>query len=111
MHGPVDQNLARRLVELRAHCKISPTELSRALSVTRGTISDYLHGKSHIPTEQLGTLARAMHCEERDLHMPPGSPLPRLRFRPAGRQNAPSSPYKIDFHIPHCLLPNADELI
>jgi hypothetical protein len=67
-----------------------------------------VHGKSHIPSERLGTIARAMHCEERDLQMPPGSPLPRLRFRPARRQNAQLSPYKVDFSIPHYLPVSAD---
>ena len=106
MHEPVDQNLACRLTELRAHCNISLTELAGS-GVTRETISRYVHGKSHIPSERLGTIARAMHCEERDLQMPPGSPLPRLRFRPARRQNAQSSPYKVDF--PHYLPASADE--
>ena len=89
---------------------ISLTELAGALGVTRETISRYVHGKSHIPSERLGTMARAMHCEERDLQMPPGSPLPRLRFRPVRRQNAQSSPYKVDFNIPHYLPVSADEL-
>jgi len=111
MREPVDQKLACRLRELRAHCNISMAELARAIGVTKGTISGYLHGKSNIPSERLGTFARAMHCEERDLHMPPGSPLPRLRFCPAGRQDAQPSPYKIDFNIPHYLLAGADEPI
>jgi transcriptional regulator with XRE-family HTH domain len=98
-------------MELRAYCNITPRELARAVGVTRGTISDYLHGKSSVPSERLATLARAMHCEERDLRMPPGSPLPRLRFRPAGRQNAQPSPYKIEFNISPYLLTGADELI
>jgi transcriptional regulator with XRE-family HTH domain len=110
MHEPVDQNLAYRLRELRAHSNISLTELAGTLGVTRETISRYVHGKSHIPSERLETLARAMHCEQRDLQMPPGSPLPRLRFRPARRQNALPSPYKIDFDIPHYLQVSADEL-
>ena len=110
MHEPVDQNLAYRLGELHAHSNISLTELAGALGVTRETISRYVHGKSHIPSERLETLARAMHCEQRDLQMPPGSPLPRLRFRPARRQNAQSSPYKVDFNMPHYLPVRADEL-
>jgi transcriptional regulator with XRE-family HTH domain len=110
MYEPVDQKLAYRLRELRAHCNISLTELAGALGVTRETISRYLYGKSHIPSERLGTMARAMHCEERDLQMLPGSPLPRLRFRPVRRQNAQSSPYKVDFNIPHYLPVSADEL-
>jgi transcriptional regulator with XRE-family HTH domain len=110
MHEPVEQNLAYRLRELRAHSNISLTELAGILGVTRETISRYVHGKSHIPSERLETLARALHCEERDLQMPPGSPLPRLRFRPARRQNAQSSPYKVDFNMPHYLPVSADEL-
>ena len=110
MHEPVDQNLAYRLRELRAHSNISLTELAGTLGVTKETISRYVHGKSHIPSERLETLARAMHCEERDLQMPPGSPLPRLRFWRARRQNAQSSPYKGDFNMPHYLPVSADEL-
>src|SRR6476620_7503176 len=72
MHELVDQNLAYRLGELRAHSNISLTELAGALGVTRETISRYVHGKSHIPTERLGTMARALNCAERDLYMPPG---------------------------------------
>src|SRR5215472_11833801 len=111
MHRTVDQNLARRLMELRAHCNISLIELAQALGVTRETISKYMHGKSSVPSERLGTLARAMYCEERDLHMPPGSLLPRLRFRPARRQDAQSLPYKIDYNITHYLPAGADEPI
>ena len=112
MHEPVDQNLACRLRELRSHCNISLTELAGALGVTRETISRYVHGKSHIPCERLGTMARAMHCEERDLQMPPGSPLPRLRFRPSSRQMAPTSLQgKIDLGHPHYLPVAADELV
>jgi transcriptional regulator with XRE-family HTH domain len=106
MHEPVDQNLAYRLRELRAHSNTSLTELAGTLGVTRETISRYVHGRSHFPSERLD----AMHCEERDLQMPPGSPLPRLRFRPARRQNAQSSPYKGDFNMPHYLPVSADEL-
>ena len=111
MHEPVDQNLACRLRELRAHCNISLAELARAIGVTKGTAWKYMHGKSHVPAERLESLARVMHCEESNLHMPPGTPLPRLRFRPASWQNdLPSSPYKIDFNIPHYLPVSADEI-
>ena len=79
MHEPADQNLACRLRELRAPCNISLTELAGALGITRETISRYVHGKTHIPSERLRTMARAMHCEERDLRMSPGSPLPWRR--------------------------------
>jgi hypothetical protein len=57
-----------------------------------------VHGKSHVPAERLETMARAMHVEGRYLHMPPGSPLPRLRFRPKWLQ--PPSQGKIDFKNP-----------
>ena len=76
MYELVDQKLAYRLRELRAHCNISLTELAGALGVTRETISRYLHGKSHIPSERLGTMARAMHCEERDLQCCPAHRCP-----------------------------------
>jgi transcriptional regulator with XRE-family HTH domain len=112
MHGPVDQKLARRLMELRAHCNISLTELAGAIGVTKGTIWKYVHGKSHVPAERLGQIARALHCEEHNLRMPPGSPLPQLRFRPVGRQIAPTSLRgKIDFKIPSYLPFSADESV
>jgi transcriptional regulator with XRE-family HTH domain len=109
MHEPVDQKLAYRLRELRAHCNISLAELARAVGVTKGTAWKYVHGKSHVPAERLETLARVMHCEESDLHTPPGSPLPRLRFRPARGPGGQSSRYKIVFNPPHYVPVSADE--
>jgi transcriptional regulator with XRE-family HTH domain len=110
MHEPVDQKLACRLRELRAHCNISLAELARAIGVTKGTTWKYMHGKSRVPAERLEMLARVMHCEEGNLHMPPGSPLPRLRFRQAREQTAGSSPFKVDFKIPYYLPSSADEV-
>jgi transcriptional regulator with XRE-family HTH domain len=98
-------------MELRAHCNISPAQLAGALGVTRGIISDYVHGRSNVPTEQLEALARPMYCEVSDLHMPPGSPLPRLRFRPRRLQNAQPSSNKIDFNTRRYLPVAADETI
>jgi transcriptional regulator with XRE-family HTH domain len=89
MHGTVDQQVARRLAELRAHSNVSLAELARAIGVTKKTVWRYVHGKTHIPAERLEMMARAMHCKESDLSMPPGSPLPRLSFRPVGRQITP----------------------
>jgi transcriptional regulator with XRE-family HTH domain len=111
MHNQADLKFAGRLRELRAHCNISLAELARAIGVTKGTAWKYMRGKSSVPTERLEILARAMHCEESDLHTPPGSPLPQLRLRPARQQSAQSSPYKIDFKIPYYHLPvSADEV-
>ena len=87
MQGPINQELARRVKELREHAKISLDELAVAIGVTKATIWQYEHGQSRIsPLRQEG-LARALYCEQGHLQMPPGSPLPRLSIRP-GRPTA-----------------------
>jgi transcriptional regulator with XRE-family HTH domain len=97
-------------MELRAYCNISPTELGRAVGVNKATIWQYENGKTRIPSKRLEAIARALHCEDHNLHMPPGSPLPRLRFRPTQRQTAPrSSLGKIDLKIPFYRSVSADE--
>jgi transcriptional regulator with XRE-family HTH domain len=85
----VDQELARRLGELRKHAKKSMAELAAAIGVTKATIWQYEHGKRSISRLRLEKIARALYCEERHLHMPLGSPLPRLSIRPR-RQTAPT---------------------
>ena len=89
MEGPINQELARRLKELREHAKISLAELAVAIGVTKATIWQYEHGKRSISRLRLEKIARALYCEERHLQMPPGSPLPRLSIRPR-RQTAPT---------------------
>ena len=82
MEGPINQELARRLKELREHAKISLAELAAAIGVTKATIWQYEHGQRHVSPLRLEEIARALYCDERHLHMPPRSPLPRLRIRP-----------------------------
>src|SRR5262249_6842052 len=82
MEGPINQELARRLKELREHAKISLAELAVAIGVTKATIWQYEHGQRRISPLRLEEIARALYCEQRHLHMPPGSPLPRLSIRP-----------------------------
>ena len=86
MQTPVDQELARRLKELRKHANISLAELAAAIGVTKAAIWQYEHGQRHVSPLRLEEIARALYCEERHLQMPPGSPLPRLSIRP--RQTA-----------------------
>ena len=78
----VNQELASRLKELRKYAKISLAELAAAIGVTKATIWQYEHGRRRISPLRLEELARALYCEERHLHMPPGSALPRLSLRP-----------------------------
>ena len=82
MLGPIDQALARRLKELREHAKISLAEVAAAIGVTKATVWQYERGRRRISALQLQGLARALYCEERYLHTPLGSPLPRLSIRP-----------------------------
>lgn len=91
MYATADQQFARRLAELRTHSNVSLAELAHAIGVSKTAIWKYIHGKTLVPAERLERMARAMHCEESDLRMPPGSPLPRLSFRPAGRRIDPPS--------------------
>ena len=78
----VNQELASRLKELRKYNKISLAELAAGVGVTKATIWQYEHGQRRISPLRLEELARALYCEERHLHMPSGSPLPRLSIRP-----------------------------
>jgi len=48
MEGPINQELARRLKELREHAKISLAELAVAIGVTKATIWQYEHGNRSI---------------------------------------------------------------
>ena len=89
MEGPINQELARRLKELREHAKISLAELAVAIGVTKATIWQYEHGQRRVSLLRLEEIARALYCEQRHLHVPPGSPLPRLSIRPQ-RQTAPT---------------------
>jgi transcriptional regulator with XRE-family HTH domain len=82
VQGPINQDLARRLKELREHAKVSLAELAAAVGVTKATIWQYEHGQSRVSPLRLEELARALYCEERHLHMRSGSALPRLRIRP-----------------------------
>jgi transcriptional regulator with XRE-family HTH domain len=82
MRGPINQDLARRLKELREHAKVSLAELAAAIGVTKATIWQFEHGQRRVSSLRLEELARALYCEERHLHMPSGSPLPRLSIRP-----------------------------
>jgi transcriptional regulator with XRE-family HTH domain len=83
----VDQELARRLKELRKHANISLAELAAAIGVTKATIWQYEQGQRRVSPLRLEEIARALYCEQRHLQMPPGSPLPRLSIRP-GRPTA-----------------------
>src|SRR6516164_187675 len=78
----VDLELACRLKELRKHANISLAELAAAIGVTKATTWQYEHGQRRVSPLRLEELARALYCEERDLRMPSGSPLPRLSIRP-----------------------------
>ena len=78
----VDLELACRLKELRKHANISLAELAAAIGVTKATIWQYEHGQRRVSPLRLEEIARALYCDERHLHMPPRSPLPRLRIRP-----------------------------
>ena len=89
MEGPINQELARRLKELRKHANISLAELAAAIGVTKAAIWQYEHGQRRVSPLRLEELARALYCEERDLRMPSGSPLPRLSIRPQ-RQTTPT---------------------
>jgi transcriptional regulator with XRE-family HTH domain len=89
MQGPINQELARRLKERREHAKISRAELAAAIGVTKATIWQYEHGQRRISPLRLKEIAKALYCEERYLHMPLGSSLPRLSIRPQ-RQTTPA---------------------
>jgi transcriptional regulator with XRE-family HTH domain len=89
MQRPINHELARRLKELREHAKISLAELAAAIGVTKATIWQYEHGQRRISPLRLEEIARALYCEQRHLHVPPGSPLPRLSIRPQ-RQTTPT---------------------
>ena len=81
----VDPRLGERLRQIREHRDISQGQLARAIGVSVGTIQHYEQGRTHITTERLEQLSRALQCEPADLLMPPDEPLPRYRrprFRP-----------------------------
>jgi transcriptional regulator with XRE-family HTH domain len=82
-----DQELACRLKELRKHANISLAELAAAIGFTKATIWRYEHGQRRVL--RLDEIARALYCDEQHLHMPAGSPLPRLSIRPR-RPTAPT---------------------
>jgi hypothetical protein len=56
--------------------------LAAAIGVAKATIWQHEHGRRRISPQRLAEFGRALYCEERDLQMPPGSPLPRLSIRP-----------------------------
>ena len=81
MKGPIDLNLASRLAELRKHVRMSLAELAAAGGIHKSTLDRYEQGKIRIPADRLGALAAAMHFDKHYLFMPPGAPLPKIRFR------------------------------
>jgi transcriptional regulator with XRE-family HTH domain len=88
MPKPINQELARRLKELREHAKILLAELAAAIGVTKATIWQYEHGQRRISALRLREIARALYCAQGHLHMLPGSPLPRLSIRPQRQTTA-----------------------
>jgi hypothetical protein len=97
--------------ERRLHTE--PKALQKRLGKARGEAGGHKktrpRGALRDPSQRADRLPRVMHCEESDLHMLPGSPLPRLRFRPARRPNGQSSLNKIGFNMPHYGPVSADE--
>jgi transcriptional regulator with XRE-family HTH domain len=85
-HPPISRVGSR---ELREHAKISLAELAVAIGVTKATIWQYEHVQRRISPLRLEEIAMARYCEQRHLHVPPGSPLPRLSIRPQ-RQTTPT---------------------
>jgi len=73
----IDSQPGKRLLEIRQHRGISQGRIAKVLGVSVGTVQNYEHGRTHITTDRLEQLARALQCEPADLLKPPGSPLPR----------------------------------
>ena len=82
MRGPIDRNLAKRLGEVRRYMRMTLADLEQASGIKKSTIHRYETGKIHIPVERHIELAKALHCDRQCLEMPPGSPMPKIRFRP-----------------------------
>jgi transcriptional regulator with XRE-family HTH domain len=81
MKGPIDSKIAHRLREVRKAAAVTQIELGRRLGVTQGLIEHYENARSRIPTDRLEAIAAALHCDVKQLHDPPGSPI-IWRFRP-----------------------------
>ena len=81
MKGPIDLNLSRRLAELRRHAGMSLSELATATGIHRATASRYERAEIGISAQRMKALAAAMHIDAHYLFMPPGAPLPKIRFR------------------------------
>ena len=82
MKGKPNRALAARLCELQAHSKISLQHLANIVGVSKTAIWKYLKGETHVPADRLPRFALAYRCDEADLLMAPGSPLPK-KFRAA----------------------------
>ena len=67
--------------QIRQHRKISQGKIAKAIGVSVGTVQNYERGRASITTDRLEQLARALQCEPAELLQPPGSPLPRYRYR------------------------------
>ena len=67
----IDSQPGKRLLEIRQHRGISQGRIAKVLGVSVGTVQNYEHGRTHITTDRLEQLARALQCEPADLLKPP----------------------------------------
>ena len=74
-----NQQAGQRLAELRQHAGRSQAELIAATGIA--VVRAYELGRIAIMAAHLAPLAAALYCEPHDLQLPPGAPLPKLRFR------------------------------